>query len=187
MVLDLELQDLKLFFIIIFSCISKCFSMHGGNDTSKSVIGIVWPSNAFDFCQLLISIRTITNVTLRYRQKYQINLYWPHSTTVRSDQIFTKGSKIFCSYSWWVLYKKSYESPIISLEAGTLMPGSEVVIADVSNNGQCGMGRLGEVWIRCDWSCSNYLCSYGGSPQLPLDDLQKSTKAKLMVGNDKGL
>ena len=66
------------------------------------------------------------------------------------------------------------------------MPGSEVVIADVSNNGQCGMGRLGEVWIRCDWSCSNYLCSYGGSPQLPLDDLQKSTKAKLMVGNDKG-
>ena len=76
---------------------------------------------------------------------------------------------------------------LYSLEAGTLMPGSEVVIADVSNNGQCGMGRLGEVWIRCDWSCSNYLCSYGGSPQLPLDDLQKSTKAKLMVGNDKGI
>ena len=162
--------------------------MHGGNDPSKSVIGIVWTSNPFDFCQLLISIRTITYVTLRYRQKYQINLYWPHSTTVRSDQIFTKGSKIFCSYSWWVSVWKIWwtvRGSIIS-EAGTLMPGSEVVIADVSNNGQCGMGRLGEVWIRCDWSCSNYLCSYGGSPQLPLDDLQKSTKAKLMVGNDKG-
>ena len=80
----------------------------------------------------------------------------------------------------------SYKVKLFFVEAGTLMPGSEVVIADVSNNGQCGMGRLGEVWIRCDWSCSNYLCSYGGSPQLPLDDLQKSTKAKLMVGNDKG-
>lgn len=104
--LTLNFKTWSHFFIIIFSCISKCFSMHGGNDTSKSVIGIVWPSNTLDFCQLLISIRTITNVTLRYRQKYQINLYWPHSTTVRSDQIFTKGSKIFCSYSWWVLESK---------------------------------------------------------------------------------
>ena len=31
------------------------------------------------------------------------------------------------------------------LEAGSLIPGCEVVIADVSNNGQCGVGRLGEV------------------------------------------
>ena len=33
----------------------------------------------------------------------------------------------------------------ISIEAGCLIPGCEVVIADVSNNGQCGVGRLGEV------------------------------------------
>ena len=85
-----------------------------------------------------------------------------------------------------LISEPAFQTSFCYLEAGTLMPGSEVVIADVSNNGQCGMGRLGEVWIRCDWSCSNYLCSYGGSPQLPLDDLQKSTKAKLMVGNDKG-
>ena len=82
------------------------------------------------------------------------------------------------------------------------MPGAEVTIADVTNQGQCGIGRLGEVnfillvknkiynflkvWIRCQWSCANYLCSYGGNPQLPLDELQRTNRAKLMVGNDKG-
>ena len=72
------------------------------------------------------------------------------------------------------------------LEAGSLMPGAEIVIADVTNLGQCGIGRLGEVWIRCQWSCANYLCSYGGNPQLPLEELKRTNKAKLMVGNDKG-
>ena len=32
-------------------------------------------------------------------------------------------------------------------EAGCILPGMEVVIADVMNQGQCGVGRLGEVKI----------------------------------------
>ena len=35
---------------------------------------------------------------------------------------------------------------LIIKEVGTLMPGAEVTIADVTNQGQCGIGRLGEVF-----------------------------------------
>lgn len=87
-------------------------------------------------------------------------------------------------------------------EVGSLIPGAEVVIADVSNGGQCGVGRLGEVdtniisifinpifqiWVRADWICSSYTASYGGQPHTPVEELQKMLSARLEVGNDKGL
>lgn len=71
-------------------------------------------------------------------------------------------------------------------EAGCILPGMEVVIADVMNQGQCGVGRLGEIWIRSEYICNTFVSSFGGDPYVPVETLQNMLSKKLEVGTAKG-
>ncbi|XP_039274285.2 disco-interacting protein 2 homolog C-like isoform X2 [Styela clava] len=60
------------------------------------------------------------------------------------------------------LVEKGSPHSLCLMEAGKILPGTKVVIADCDTRGQCGDSRLGEVWVASTHSSNGYYAVYGG-------------------------
>lgn len=60
------------------------------------------------------------------------------------------------------LVEKGSPHSLCLMEAGKILPGTKVVIADCDTRGQCGDSRLGEVWVASTHNSNGYYAVYGG-------------------------